>query len=334
MIFEAAKVLIFTESWLALVAFHTLADFSEKIWVGVANYVTAPFFHTQIDVELIMAKYVAVGVLLVGAVFLVSNMGGCDGAKARLDVAASKAVQEIDKLLGEWDVKKQKVQNAYEQVQETTARVREERVKTQVRYDRAKKRSDKLVSDKAQVLSNIKKLSKMLGEAEASDDGEIERSGRTLTTVELNTMSKDQLTTLGLIKEQVKQASLEATALKKNLDILNRQQDTSAKQLKELKTKLAQIDTKMGTLKSMKTAQSISAPSKTINDEFNELTGGVDELLGQLDEELAVQEAKLDQRIQEMELDSTVDIDEILKDESDVSSTQAALEAALKEASE
>ena len=90
----------------------------------------------------------------------------------------------------------------------------------------------------------------------------------------------------------------------------------------------------MGTLKSMKTAQSISAPSKTINDEFNELTGGVDELLGQLDEELAVQEAKLDQRIQEMELDMTVDIDEILKDESDVTSTQAALEAALKEAGE
>jgi chromosome segregation ATPase len=280
-----------------------------------------------------MTKYI-IGLVLLFAVGIVAySTVGCDvdGAKARFDVATQKAIDEIDKMLGEWDVKRQKVVNAYDRVQEQTIKVREERVKFDVRHKRAVAKQDKLNEEKAKIKSNLGKLQKMLADVSEGDEN-VERNGKKVPVAKLNALAKEQVSSLELIREQMKQSNLEVGVLKKNLDVLTKQQTTSQKQLAQLKSKMKEIDTKVDTLKSMKTAQTIGS-TKSINDEFNSLTDGVDTLIGELDEEMAVQEAKLDQRIADMELELGVasDIDDILNDDEDVSSTLSDIEKALQE---
>lgn len=280
-----------------------------------------------------MTKF-AIGLVLLLAVGIVAySTVGCDveGAKARFDVAAQKAIDEIDKMLGEWDVKRKTVVNAYDRVQEQTIKVREERVKFDVRHKRALKKQEQLQEEKAKIKSNLEKLQKLLAEA-SEDDKEVERNGKKIPVAKLNALAKEQVNSLSLLREQMKQVNLEVGVLKKNLDVLTKQQDTSQTQLAQLKSKMKEIDTKVDTLQSMKTAQTIGS-TKSINDEFNSLTDGVDTLIGELDEEMAVQEAKLDQRIADMELELGIsnDIDDILNDDDDVSSTLSDIEKALQD---
>lgn len=280
-----------------------------------------------------MTKF-AIGLVLLLAVGVVAySTVGCDvdGAKARFDVATQKAIDEIDSMLGEWDVKRQKVVNAYDRVQEQTIKVREERVKFDVRHKRALKKQEKLQDEKAKVISNLEKLKKLLGDVPEGAK-EVERNGKNISVAKLNALAQEQVGSLELLREQMKQVKLEVGVLKKNLDVLTKQQDTSQTQLAQLKSKIKEIDTKVDTLKSMKSAQTIGS-TKSINDEFNSLTEGVDTLIGELDEEMAVQEGKLDQRIadMEMELGISSDIDDILNDDDDVSSTLSDIDKALQD---
>ena len=276
-----------------------------------------------------MTKYLLVAALIIG-VGMVGYVG-CGGFKDRIDVAADKTLEEIDKLLGKWQVARKTVERKLNEVQEVTEKVSEQHVRFKVKYERSLKKQEKVTEEKATVRNNLKRLNGLLNDAKA--EGSVEVDSKTFTSEELNTMATEQLKKLEFLKTQNKQVNIEVGLLKKNLDVLAKQKSTSTTQLKQLKSKIDEIDQKIELLDSQKVAQSMSNPDMDINEGFNDLQASVDKMIEDLDVEMAVQDDKLEARLLELEgeLSSTTDIDDIFGEKDDVSSTQSAIEKALQD---
>ena len=277
-----------------------------------------------------MGKYIGIGVLVVG-IALVSYMG-CDGAKARLGVAGDKAIEKIDGLLGKINVEQKKVENAYGELKSAMATVREKRIEAEVRVKSMNEKKAALMEKKGKIKSNLVKLQGLL--KDASSDGFIERNDKKITAEQLKDMAETGMKEMKLLKDQVTKNNVIANAWAKNLTVLKKQEDTSTEQLKKLENQLDQIRSKKSALDAMKEAASIAGPGASISDKFNELTDSVDELLVNLDTEFKIEEAKLDERAAELATESTVDIEELLNDKTDVSGTLDDLNKLLEEGGE
>lgn len=274
-----------------------------------------------------MAKYAFIGAIVLGAAILISN--GCGGVSDRVSVVADKALKEIDKLIGDLDVQRKKVERQYNEVQEATRNVGEEHVRFEVKYKRAVANQEKLASDKASVMKNLKKLKELLGEAEES--GTVTRNDREITKAELSTMATEQLQKLKNINAQSKQSETTVALLKKNVDSLAKQKQVSKGQIDKLNGLIEKIDGQIETLKAQRVAESIVSPSKDINTGFDELQASVDKLSEDLEVQIAVTDEKLEQRLMELEssLDGPADIETILEDKDDVSTTMSEIDKAL-----
>ena len=276
-----------------------------------------------------MAKYaVIVAVLVVGAI-IIGNMGGCGGVQDRVGVVADKALKEIDKLIGNLDVQRKTVERKLNDVQVATRNVGEEYVRFEVKYKRAVDKQEKLAADKAAVKSNLEKLKGLLGEA--AESGAVTRNGQEVTTAKLNTMAAEQLQQYKLINTQSKQAETTVALLKQNVDMLAKQKSTSEQQLTKLSSMIEKIDGQIEILKAQRTAESISSPSTDINTGFEELEASVDKLSEDLEVQIAVTDEKLEARLQALdsELGNQTDIDAILNEKDDTSTTISDIDKAL-----
>ena len=77
-------------------------------------------------------------------------------------------------------------------------------------------------------------------------------------------------------------------------------------------------------------AATIAGPGASISDKFNDLTADVDELLVNLDTEWEIEKIKIDERIAEVETDSSVSLEDLLDDKTDVSSTMSEIDKILE----
>ncbi|MEL7496307.1 MAG: hypothetical protein AAFN77_01765 [Planctomycetota bacterium] len=274
-----------------------------------------------------MSKYLIVGVLIVGVA--IAAYVGCDGFSNRMDVAADKAIQKIDNLLGEMDVKQKAVENAYDDLKSLMAGVREKRIEAEVRVKSMNEKRDAMADKKTKIVKNLSKLQELLKEAEAS--GSIERNGKEVSVDQLKSMAEGSIREMKLLKDQLTKNNVIATAWAKNLQVLKKQEDTSTTQLKKLESQLDQIRSKKSALDAMKEAANIAGPGASISDKFNDLTESVDELLVNIDTKFSIEEAKLDERAAQMEQDATIDIEDILNDKTDVSGTLSEIDKLLNE---
>ena len=97
---------------------------------------------------------------------------------------------------------------------------------------------------------------------------------------------------------------------------------------------IEKIDGQIETLKAQRVAESIVSPSKDINTGFEELEASVEKLSEDLEVQIAVTDEKLNARLMELEksLDGgPADIESILEDKDDVSSTLSDIDKALME---
>ena len=276
-----------------------------------------------------MAKYAFIGVALILGAVLISNSGGCGGVSDRVGVVADKALKEIDKLIGNLDIQRKTVERKLNEVQDATRKVGEEYVRFEVKYKRAITKQEKLAEDKAAVISNLKKLKDML--AEAGESGSITRNDKEVSAAKLNTMAADQLQKLKLINTQSMQAETTVGLLKQNVEMLSKQKNTSEQQLTKLSSMIKKIDGQIEILRAQRTAESIGSPDKSINTGFEELEASVDKLSEDLEVQIAVTDEKLEARLQALDNDlgNQTDIEEILNDKDDVSTTLSDIDKAL-----
>ena len=272
-----------------------------------------------------MSKYLLLGLLIL-AVAVVSYIG-CGGP--RVGVAKDAAIKKIDELLGPLNVKQKEVELAYDKLKNAAGDLRNKRIEAQVRLKSLNEKKIEYDEQKTKLISDLTKLREMLSDAEPS--GSITRNGREIPIAQLKTLADATTKKLRLVKDQINRNDVIAAAWAKNLDLLKKNDETSSKQLKKLEGQLDQIRSKKSALDAMKEAATIAGPGTSISDKFNDLTASVDELLVNIDTEFAIEEAKLDERIAEVDLDESLSLEELLDDKTDVSSTLSEIDALLQE---
>ena len=266
-----------------------------------------------------MSKYLLLGLLVVAVAVGTYASGGCDGAAARVGVAKDKVIKEIDKVLGELKIKRKEVQIAYDRIAVASGNLREKRIEAQILMDRFEKDITELEEEQAASKRNLKKLKPLLAESESS--GEVERNGKTITAAELIKLGETTVKKLERTETKLVHKKKMKGVFEKNLATLSANEETSKSQLAQLKEDLDEIDSKQEMLDSMKTdASLVSGQGASINDEFEKLSEQVGELMTKVDTQVAIEEAKLEDRMDDI-TSAPADIDDIFNDDSDVSGT-------------
>jgi len=274
-----------------------------------------------------MSKFMLLGFLVVAVA--VGTYVGCDGAGARVGVAKDAAIKKIDELLGPLNVKQKEVENAYNQLKSASSGLREKRIEAQVRLKSLTEKKAGFESQKEKLKGDLGKLKQMLSDAEAT--GSITRGDKEIPIEQLKSLADGTIKKLMMLNDQVTKNEVIAGAWAKNLELLKKNDDTSETQLKKLGDQLDQIRSKKSALDAMKEAATIAGPGASISDKFNDLTADVDELLVNLDTEWEVEKLKIDERIAEVEADSSVSLEDLLDDKTDVSTTMDEIDKLLGE---
>jgi len=273
-----------------------------------------------------MSKYLLLGLIIVG-VALTAYIG-CDGAGARMGVAADKAIDKIDTLLGKIDVEQKKVENAFAELKDASSGIRDKRIEAQVKLTALTEEKAEIETTDGKLKADLNSLKEMLGEAEST--GSIKRGDKEISIAQLKSLADSAIKRLKSNKDRITKNEVISAAWAKNLDLLKKNEDTSAAQLKKLGNQLDEIRSKKSALDAMKEAATIAGPGASISDKFNDLTESVDELILSVDTEWEIEKVKLDDRIAEVEQESPISLDELLHtDNDDVTGTISEIEAAL-----
>ena len=271
-----------------------------------------------------MSKYILIGLLIVGVV--VAAYVGCG---PRMGVAKDAAIKKIDDLLGPLNVKQKEVEMAYDKLKNASGGLRDKRIEAQVRLKALNEKKASLAKEKTKLVSDLTKLRQYLSDAEST--GSINVGENEIPIEKLKSTANQTTKKLRIVKDEITRNDVIAGAWAKNLEVLKKNEDTSEAQLAKLDGQLDEIRSKKSALDAMKEAATIAGPGASISDKFNELTASVDELMINIDTEFAIEEAKLDERIVELEEQSTTSLEELLSDKPDVSDTLSEIDELLKD---
>ena len=270
-----------------------------------------------------MSKYLLLGLLIFGIA-----IGTYIGCGPRSQVAKNKVIGQIDKVLGELNVKRQTVENSYENAQEAYQKLRDKRLEAEVLKQRFEREIVALEGNQAGIRTNLEKLKPLLEEAQAK--GQVEKNGVVRTVEQLKLIADESINELKRNQEQLAHKKKMATISEKNFAVLSANEATSKKQLTQLKDDIASIDSKREMLDSMKTdASLLSGEGTSISDEFDKLSKEVDDLMLKVDTQVAIEEAKLEDRIADIE-SAPLSVDDLFKDDTDVSGTLSNIDDVLK----
>jgi chromosome segregation ATPase len=251
------------------------------------------------------------------------------GCGPRALVAKDKVIKEIDKVLGELNVKRKKVAMAYDKVENAYQGMREKRIEAKILKDRFDEEISELESDQSSHKTNLGKLKTLLEEGQST--GSVEKNGKTVTLAELKAIADKTVKELKRTQEKLAHKKKMAAVSEKNLAILVANAETSKKQLAQFKEDIETIDSKKEMLDSMKTdASLLQGQGASINDEFDKLSKDVKELMTKVDTQVAIEEAKLEERIADMNSEPA-SVDDLFSDGDDVSGTLSDIDALLKD---
>lgn len=253
-----------------------------------------------------MLRNVVLGGLLIALV--VGAYVGC-GPRAR--VAKDKIINQIDKVLGELNVKRAEVQIALEKVQAAKDKMLESRIETQATRNRFADDVAKLEKNGTRLKSDLERLKPLLEEAKsAGSDGTV--GDKKVPVAKVTSLATRLVKDLKRNKEMLAHKQRMLGVMEKNLEKLVLSEKTNKAQLTKIKDDLEEIDAKKAMLDSMKTDASLVSEGSSLNDEFEKLSKGVDELMMKVDTQVSIEEAKLDDRISDMESESSSSVDDLL----------------------
>jgi chromosome segregation ATPase len=272
-----------------------------------------------------MLRNLVLGGLLI-ALVVAGAYVGC-GPRGR--VVKDKMIKEIDKVLGELNVKRAAVQIGYEKALAAKDTMLEKRIETQALRNRFEKDIKELETQRDDYKNDLKRLQPLLEEAKsAGADGTVGEKKIPVSTV--TALATEQVKKLNRCKEKLDHKQRMFGVMEKNLSSLMANENATKKQLAKFKNDLEEIDAKKDLLDSMKTDASLVSEGVSLNDQFDKLSKDVDELMMKVDTKVAIEEAKLDERIADLETSSESSIDDILgSDNSDVDDLLSDIQGAL-----
>ena len=261
-----------------------------------------------------------VGLLLVVVVVGLVAVYGCG---PRASVAGDKIVAQIDKVLGEMEVKKKKIEQDYRKLQSDMDNVRAQRIGTEVRLETLKKKQGNSAAEIDIIKGKMTRLSALV--AEVKESGSIERNGKTYTAEDLNKTAQE------LVEDYNKKKTEMETNLKTSIDAMERsleflkKQETAGKQMMEqIATKMEEIDSRKVAMDAVKSATATAGGQTSITDKYQSLNKEIEDLFANVETAMRTEEEKL------KDLEShTSTADELLAEPTDLDATMSQLDAIL-----
>lgn len=217
----------------------------------------------------------SLGTLFIVGVFLFST----NGCGARGKVAVDNLVSAVDKMLGELKVKRQKISDKMEALEEGIKGIRKSKIETDVQREMLQKKvtDQKALQEKAN--ENLKKVSELLKKAETESSDVVKtESGKEIKKDALKKYATDLIAQQKSITTKLKGfEEAEATLERVVKSLASKEKEYSATVV-QLKQTLEQIDAKRTAVEAMQAASAKVDGNDNLKDSIAKLEKEIDDL--------------------------------------------------------
>lgn len=210
---------------------------------------------------------------------------GVIGCGARGEVAKDQVLAQVDRLLGEIDVKRKGAEIAVRNTEAGLDRLKKGKIEAKVRLTQTSDRLSELGAKTERADQALIRLRDLL---QSGQDAEI--NGNTYTVVALKDMADRTISARKKLANEAEVLESSRQRLERTVAALDGREQDGRERLRKLKQHLDEIDTKAVALKSMQDAASISGTTETLD--FEVVEKQVRDLSTKLDVELAYQDEK------------------------------------------
>ncbi len=261
-----------------------------------------------------------VGVLAAAAVIGLVVFYGCGPRGA---VAKDKIVAQIDKLLGELDVKKKKIEQDYAALRTDMEDVREKRINTEVRLEQLNLKKTNAEAKVAEIKGKMESLQALL--TQAKDSGSVEKNGKSWTADELNQAAQELIGAYNSAKTEL-ETNLKTSidAMSRALDFLKKQETAGKDMITQIETKMQEIDSRKVAMDAVKNATDLAGNETSITEKYASLSKEIEGLF--VDVETAMR--KEEENLRDLQSNTSI-ADELLAEPADLNSTLNQLDAIL-----
>jgi hypothetical protein len=231
---------------------------------------------------------------------------GCD---ARTQVLQEKITTRIDKLLGEFEVKKKQAEIATKKYQEEIDQLTKSKIETKVRLTQLQEKAQVAEAKQAEVDKTILRLRDYLAQG-----GEVEISGKKYSESQVKEMAEKLIAARKKLVSEIDVMKKSSAQIESIYTSLEAKESKAKGSLEGIKMTLDTIKIKTDALTAM---QASSSNSNVGNDlDFESLEQQVAEISNKLDIELAFEQQKTDSN-----LSPATSIDEIISQTSTAGDT-------------
>jgi chromosome segregation ATPase len=259
------------------------------------------------------------GLQLLGLVGLM----GVIGCGPRAEVAKDKVLAQIDKVLGELNVKEKQIDSKRRELADEMQVVREKKFNAAVRLELLSKRQEASKQELEKLKQGLARGQPKMKEPQ--ETGKIELNGREVTAEELNRMAGELINRVKSKESEIGSQQTSIDALKRSADFLASQEKAAADMLGKLDLKISEIKDKKIAIDAVKSASSTVGNDSSINDKISSLSKEIDDMFVDVETAMRVEEAKLDEL-----KNQTISADELLTETgSDLDATMSEIDAIL-----
>jgi len=265
-------------------------------------------------------KAVMVGLVLCAILVAAVFVYGCG---PRAGVVQDKILAQIDSFLGELNVKRKTIEDQYRTLIADLGNVREQRIKTQVRYEQLEQKKAGTEARVKEIMGKLAALKELV--KQANEAGELERNGRTWTAAELDKAANELIDEYNSAKTELESnLKVSIDTMKRALDFLVKQESAGDAMKKDIEVKLKTIDERKAAAESVRSARSMVGGETSITEKYAALNKNLDDLFVDVESALRGEEQALN------DLPNTTKMaDDLLAQPTDLGNTLGKLDAIL-----
>lgn len=207
------------------------------------------------------------------------------GCGARGEVARDQVLAQVDKLLGEIDVKKKEAEISIRNMDKGLDTLKKGKIEAKVRLSQTTEKLSDIESKTSKADQVLIRLREHL-----KGDQQTEINGKTFTVAELKDMADRTISARKKLTGESEVLKSSEQRLKRVVASLEQREQDGRERLRSLKQHLEDIDTKSLALKSMEDAAKLSGPAQKLD--FEGVEKQVHDLSTKIDVELAFQDEK------------------------------------------
>lgn len=226
-------------------------------------------------------------------------LGGCG---PRTEVLKDKVVAQVDKLLGELDVKKKEVELNIKAMDQARDEMQKGKIKLEVKAEQLGEQIKGLEERVAATDKSLRQLRDFL-----ASEADVEIAGKKYTKPQVQEMANKVIDARKSLDKQLESLKRSQQMLQQRVEKLDGMLAEHTRRLDVLKTKMAEIDTNVVALKAMRDTSGVGGTTSTA-DSFAQLEAQVSDLNASLEAELRFEQLKWDQAAADQDVTSAEEI--------------------------